>query len=726
MTDIALPSPSSLIKAYDPWREREVLVSPDDPRLVGAQEQNLVDLSLRAQLGLSTIHPALGKLDDEQLAAFRLEINSIGSAALQAPTGAGKTLISLCLAAYFLKLHPDKHVLISCPTNLIIDQFGRAACGDEKQNSVFNDPSQFVTIFSQRAAAVRSATYQSPAGRIIIGSASSLSRDALSNTIDPERVSLVIIDEAHLARKQEAAAVLREWCNNFGVRTLQCSATLTRTQKPTLKHIEAFIEHAEVSRFTQLSNRYIEGFTVSREPLPADPTKPSWKPDFKTQIQSLKGIALDAIVYPKNGNPNAHLLRGSKFKVHDPEFLNLPQSVAEAALLIARDLAELLDSTSRDLQNDESEAANDLYKQCRRLRKAIRLDDEKLVPSAQSFQMFAEALKAYAECDGSSQGEGAVYLDRVRNAYTAVTLSHLHQLLTTQPRIGFLEFAGNLLFEERIGISKAHHRALFPPGRAPKWWMDMSRNTPFDALNQLIPADSTAFTLKSWLANNGVQVESAETAREAFFSSRRKGLGVAAKQLIKCSDFDEHPKIGWILANIKGSIVAKNPGQMLVYCAEIIPTLYYTEKIAREARTLVVPLIGNSGLTASERRANAELARSGQASVVCSTSIGGIGVDLQNLRYLFITEPTANLREVEQLWGRVGRMLGETGMIYITGTHGYRDWVRDYARRSQQISLDVLPPGQHESYQRKISDPNYKPKRRSACRREVVEQRGLF
>jgi|GEM_PF-6658264 len=137
-------------------------------------------------------------------------------------------------------------------------------------------------------------------------------------------------------------------------------------------------------------------------------------------------------------------------------------------------------------------------------------------------------------------------------------------------------------------------------------------------------------------------------------------------------------------------------------------------------------MVGNSGLTAPERAKYSELARSGQASVVCSTSVGGIGIDLQKLICLLVTEPSADLRDVEQLWGRTGRKDGSCGSVLITGTRGYRDWVRDFARQAQQISSSVLPPGQTKRYDRVKLDGNDKPKRRSSRHSDVTGQQRLF
>ncbi len=704
-----------MVRVEDPWTESTRLVRCDDPRLVRncvssvtpgmdscslpprPQDVPVSDLS-------SIIRSPSFPLDREQVRAIDICSTARDSSAIQARTGAGKTLIASYVAAANLLRDPAKHVIFCAPTNFIVEQTVESLQGE---SGLFLNSEATTSSTMGASPAKRASIYSLESGRLIVGSASAFAKD-LGVRLSPERISLVIIDEAHLMRGSEAAAVVRDWCIAHSIPVVLCSATLTKTQKPALTEIVNLMDENRLARFVALPNRYTTGFVVTREKQ-VELASPAPLNLIRFKISDLSGNNLPGLEYPKEGNTNFELSRGANYTVPDPQYLELDDYIATQASLVAREMLDITHAIHEQLKRDEFQHARlpDPLRVGRlsveRIIKGLTSRSHRFVPGAPEILHVAKSLASLAKRSGEIGISGKTYSDLTRDAFTLLSLSHIHLLTTTQPRVGVLEYAGRLLFQCRTGTAKPHHFGIFPPGRPPKWWLALSDGTPYQLLNTLLESDATARPLMTWLKERGANPADTDDAKRLFFSSERVGLGFAATDLSEAR-FIEHPKVSWVLNSLSGSVRRKNPGQALVYCAEIIPTLYLSFLIERRLKEKTVPLVGNKALSAKVRRANRQLAMSGEASVACCTSVGELGVNIKSLKWLLMLEGTADLQAVEQRFGRVGRIDGSRGVVLITGTRGYRDAIRDLSRQQQQIAHDVLPPGQTRRGRVKPSD----------------------
>ena len=108
------------------------------------------------------------------------------------PTGLGKTLISLLLAAHRKTLYPLSKILILAPTKPLADQ----------HVNVFREcttlaPEEFVLFTGATPAEKIAQLYKT--GSFFFATPQTIENDVLNGTFPLEEVSLLVIDEAHRA-----------------------------------------------------------------------------------------------------------------------------------------------------------------------------------------------------------------------------------------------------------------------------------------------------------------------------------------------------------------------------------------------------------------------------------------------------------------------------------------------------------------------------------------------
>ncbi len=108
------------------------------------------------------------------------------------PTGMGKSLIFVMLAAQRLKQYPDSKVLILAPTKPLVDQHAETL-----KKSLDVDECKVIVLTGQISPKNREALWKE--AKIICSTPQGLENDLINKKISFEEVSLLVFDEAHHA-----------------------------------------------------------------------------------------------------------------------------------------------------------------------------------------------------------------------------------------------------------------------------------------------------------------------------------------------------------------------------------------------------------------------------------------------------------------------------------------------------------------------------------------------
>ena len=172
------------------------------------------------------------------------------------PTGMGKTLIAIMLAAHRITLHPNSKVLMVTPTKPLAEQ--------HYQTFQHHLPQMSYSLFTGNIKPQKRAEDWNKS-QIIISTPQGLENDIINKAISLNTVSLLIIDEAHravgnyayvyLAKEYiktatwprilaltaspgEKIETLNEVCQNLGIENVELRTTTDPDVKPYLHHVE--------------------------------------------------------------------------------------------------------------------------------------------------------------------------------------------------------------------------------------------------------------------------------------------------------------------------------------------------------------------------------------------------------------------------------------------------------------------------------------------------------
>lgn len=106
------------------------------------------------------------------------------------PTGLGKTALAMMLAVHRLNLYPESKILIIAPTKPLVEQH----LNTFKKHLDF-DESHFVLFTGEIPPAKRELMWKN--AKIIFSTPQGLENDVISDKINLEEVSLLVVDEAH-------------------------------------------------------------------------------------------------------------------------------------------------------------------------------------------------------------------------------------------------------------------------------------------------------------------------------------------------------------------------------------------------------------------------------------------------------------------------------------------------------------------------------------------------
>jgi hypothetical protein len=476
----------------------------------------------------------------------------------------------------------------------------------------------------------RLAAYSDPRKRLFVILAPSLANDLEKGRLALDSMGLLVQDEGDLRRGNEAHARINRLWKAAAVRPrgIIMSATLTITHNPT----ETDWEVTELRESTGFERFY-------NVPAPS------------------------ALNYSVNDT--------SRVQLSDPRSgeLSLP---ARSAIQLRSEFRRLISSLSGDAiagSNGTDERLDSLRSVI--LKDSVERDGYHLLPSVTKVTAVLELLKGINPREYKWEARKQIG-DQIRRAAAALELFHLHQVLTTELRVSFLEHGGKLLFQARTGAPKPHLSLIFPPGVPPPWWSSLAKGTPYDGL-----AAVTARSLGPFQSFNADGTPQSHQEFFAEFFASTRSLGSAALKLLESNTHD-HPKLRQIAAWSQGQLRKSDSGQLMVYCSSAVEAMYaklYLGKLLRETTGI---LVGHSHTNQNDRSINFGKASDGTASLLTATSVAQRGVNLLKLTYLLVLNVPTDLREVKQLFGRVGRDPLNPGTVVLMTTEGCAD-ARRYA-----------------------------------------------
>jgi Fanconi anemia group M protein len=158
------------------------------------------------------------------------------------PTGMGKTVIAMLLAVHRLKKFPDSKVLFLSPTKPLCEQHVRTF-----QQHLGLSKDKFVVLTGATAPAERKLAWE--ASDLIFATPQTITNDLVSGKLSLDKVSLLVVDEAHRATGDYdyvfLAKTYAERANNTRILALTASPG---SEKSTIEAIcrNLFIEKIEI------------------------------------------------------------------------------------------------------------------------------------------------------------------------------------------------------------------------------------------------------------------------------------------------------------------------------------------------------------------------------------------------------------------------------------------------------------------------------------------------
>lgn len=540
------------------------------------------------------------------------------SFALQADTGTGKTRVALLAAALTLSRGGRAFLIVQTHDHLQqLAHEARQVLQREDGNSV----EHIMTVLSGKVSPVkRVQRYADPALRLFIISAETCARDLGLNTKPKNEGSaevlspslrlragdLLVLDEGDLMRGEESLARISRWWKGQEVRPrlLVQSATLTITHNPPPDHweVEELRKKLEVRQFFSVPSASSLNYQVA---------------------------------VPSIGRLSERVCEAAR-SLRD-QFWTVLEGIAERELTLGEDLDSLMQRHLARMRKERVPETSPHDPEARH---------RHLLPSVKRVM---RVIRLFEQQEEASRGTPLAlgYSTCLRDAYQALALFHCHHVLTNEPRVSFLEYAGRRIVWVRESNPQGrpappHLERLFPPGALPYWWRLMAEGTPYEVLPR--------------------------TRGEGFFCSDRE-LGSAASALARLR-FVDHPAMHSLLGWLGGGIRTQAPGQAMIVCGSAVEAMYVRE-LARVRRfETSVALMGHAHLSSSDRVAGFRQAHAGEASIVTATSVAERGVDLQSLRYLLVLNPPYDLRQAKQLLGRCGRNPEVQGTVAFAFAEG--------------------------------------------------------
>lgn len=584
---------------------------------------------------------------------------------LQAPTGSGKTFTALYAAATHLER--GERVVFVVPTIDLMNQTHAEAI------RLFGDRPDLIRTLSGKNKKAREAAYHDPAAKLLIIVGPSCASDIKQGKLDPSSIGLLLLDEADLMRGDEPVAQIlrRRKSMQSPPRTIMMSATLTIADEGT--------------------------------------------PQYRQEVTALKlktGIADFFQLYPD-------AKQQSTYRIHR-ETLRLNDDICTAAEGLHQDFVRRFDALKNSIPSlpfsPERDRIDDLTRQ---MRGELSAGTVLILPTVFSVQGLVESLQSLKESlqqsikekiDSSKHSHSAELptasrmskrelfeaLSAVKSvlqiAYEVQFLRHAHQLLVTTLRINFLEYTSAEFFRYRspgmewMSAGRGSEPGIFNNGGLPRWWTSMAAGTPYELIARV--SRSSAAPLEAFLKEHGCVVRGhTEVARKFFCDDQH--LGVAAKALATAQITSDHPKVESLLAWIKGPLRKNDRGQLLVTCWTALDAKFLAVHLAHVTGEKTVALVGQSHTSNKARPKDFECAKSGEASIVCGTSVVARGVDLQKLRYLIMLDATSDLTLAKQYFGRVGRGEEVVGSVVILVTAGGLDQQREFRRVGKAVKAGV-------------------------------------
>ena len=185
-----------------------------------------------------TSHPLLkGEIKlreyQESSVAVAMERNTL----VVLPTGLGKTVIALFLAAHRLYKYPNSKILFLAPTKPLVQQhiesFRKHLALEEKQ---------FALLTGEEPAKKRKAIWE--ASRAVFATPQTIENDLITNNIDLKHVSLLVFDEAHRAVGEYAYVFIAKKYLDQGKEKL--SLALTASPGSTKEKIDEIVKNLNI------------------------------------------------------------------------------------------------------------------------------------------------------------------------------------------------------------------------------------------------------------------------------------------------------------------------------------------------------------------------------------------------------------------------------------------------------------------------------------------------
>jgi ERCC4-related helicase len=580
---------------------------------------------------------------------------------LQAPTGSGKTFTALYAAG--MHLERGERVVFVVPTIDLMNQTYAEAV------RLFGDRPDIIRKLSGKNKKARDAAYHDPAAKLLIIVGPSCASDIKQGKLDPTSIGLLLLDEADLMRGEEPVAQIirgRKALTN-PPRTILMSATLTIADEGTPQYrqeITALKIKTGIPDFFQLypDAKQQSTYRIHRETVRLNDdicaAAEGLHHDFIRRFDAIQD-AIPSLPFSAERDRIDNLTLRMRSEISAGTSLILPkvfsvQGLVESLQSLEQSLKEEID-TSKHSQSPESPTA-----------------------SRMSGRDLSEALSAVKSV--------------LKIAYELRFLRHAHQLLVTSLRINFLEYTSAEFFRYRspgmewMSTAPGSEPGIFTNGGLPRWWTSIAAGTPYELIARV--SRSSAAPLEAFLKKHGcVAAGHTEVARRFFCDDQH--LGVAAKALATAQTSSDHPKVDSLLAWIKGPLRRNDCGQLLVTCWTALDAKFLAAHLAHVTGEKTVALVGQSHTNDKARPKDFELAKSGEASIVCGTSVVARGVDLQKLHYLIMLDPTSDLTLAKQYFGRVGRGERVVGSVIILVTAGGPDQQREFKRVGKAVKAGV-------------------------------------
>jgi ERCC4-related helicase len=178
------------------------------------------------------------RLYQEAIFAQAAQVNTL----VVLPTGLGKTLIAIMLAAQRRMLYPQSKVLILAPTKPLVQQHEQTF--KRHMNVAVNN---FATFTGETGPEKRKALWKE--ANIIFSTPQALENDLLTRSITLDDVSLLVVDEAHRASGDYAYVfVAKQYMTYSKTPRILALTASPGSQKEAIDEVikNLFIEHVEV------------------------------------------------------------------------------------------------------------------------------------------------------------------------------------------------------------------------------------------------------------------------------------------------------------------------------------------------------------------------------------------------------------------------------------------------------------------------------------------------